>query len=383
MLQSFIVYGFLGLSLWCLGTIAARREKINLYKGQKVPFFSWEIVFALLLFALISGIRWNVGTDHLNYLRNYQDLLRGWDLRRDNYETGYVLISNFFAYLGFHFTINFAFFALLQLFLIYYAFRDERYLLPYLGLLIVFGEPYLMWMNGIRQAVAACLFVFSIKYIIEKSLIKYVLVILLATTFHKSAIFLLLFYFLPNINYFNNSYITIALLFLAVAVGTNPYWLSATDHMANILSYIGYEKYADNLYDIIEDRRRDMAFGPRRLVGVLLSIAIIWYFPKVYKLYNNKRMLFCFNLAIIGALYYNLFANAGALFLRLIYYFAIFTTIIASYVLVFLSRANYRATLIRFLIVFVISTAYLTLAIIAESDQVELGHVNYKFFWDY
>ena len=70
MIQSFIVYGFLGLSMWFLGNLAAERENAYLRMDRKTPFFTWEIITPLLLFAFISGIRWKVGTDHQSYLES-------------------------------------------------------------------------------------------------------------------------------------------------------------------------------------------------------------------------------------------------------------------------------------------------------------------------
>src|SRR5690554_4193783 len=90
-----------------------------------------------------------------------------------------------------HFSIYFGFLAFLQLFFIYRAFKDQRYLYPFLGIVILFGPEFLSWMNGIRQMLAATMFVFAIQFIQKRQLWKYVGTIVLASLFHTSAIVLL------------------------------------------------------------------------------------------------------------------------------------------------------------------------------------------------
>ena len=51
----------------------------------------------------------------------------------------------------------------------------------------------------IRQSLAISIYLFSLKFIREKKLIPYILVVLLACLFHKSLIFMLPFYFIANI----------------------------------------------------------------------------------------------------------------------------------------------------------------------------------------
>ena len=134
MLQSIIVYSLMGFSLFGLGQVAAKREQIYIAKNKNLPFFTWEILFSLFIFAFFSGVRWNVGVDHLSYLANYENIKAGGELRSRGIEIGFDLISKLFASWNVHFTIYFAFWAFWQLFFVYYAFKNERYLLPYIGI---------------------------------------------------------------------------------------------------------------------------------------------------------------------------------------------------------------------------------------------------------
>jgi|LSQX01.3.fsa_nt_gb hypothetical protein len=278
MLQSIIVYSLMGFSLFGLGQVAAKREQIYIAKNKNLPFFTWEILFSLLIFAFFSGVRWNVGVDHLSYLSYYNELLNKRQFLSREMEPGFLFISKIFASLNIHFTVYFAFLAFLQIFFVYYAVKNERYLMPFLGMLILLGPQYLSWMNGIRQMLAATIFVFSIQYISKRRLIPYIICILLATSIHKSAILLLIFYFIPQRDYFKNRYMNIALVILTLIIGSSPTFMNKMTPFANILELIGFERYAER-FDIMLNYEREMALGPRRLSIIFLNILNVWYAP--------------------------------------------------------------------------------------------------------
>lgn len=381
MIQSVIVYGFLGLSLWWFGTIAAKRERINLSLGKSTPFLTWEILIPILLFAFISGVRWKVGTDHQSYLQEYLYLLGG-EIDRE-FEGAFMYISLIFAKLNFHFTLFFGFWALLQIAFIYLAFKDERYLLPFIGLIIVFGGYYIGWMNGIRQTIAACIFVFSIQFITKRKPIQYFLFIFLAFLFHKSAIILSVFYFIPQYNYFKNRYVNFGLLILAVIIGSSPTWIGLLNNLEGVLHLIGYEDYADKLDYLILERSKEMSLGPRRLSRIFLMGFLIWYHPQLKQIYKNTNYQVFFNFAFVGALLHNLLANTGHIFLRPTSYFTIFSIPATAYLLYFLRHKKFKELPIVYIVVLLIAISYLFIAIIADKRLGDLDWTNYKFFWDY
>ncbi len=382
MLQSILVYGFFALSLFYLGKIAAKREAINQNIGKYTPFWTWEIVFSLLIFALISGIRWQVGVDHLSYLTDYETLFRGHELRAGRWEPGFYFISKLFANLNIHFVFYFAFWAFLQLFFVYYAVRNERYLLPFLGIVILLGPHYLSWMNGIRQMLVAAIFVFSIQFITKRKLLPYLTTILLASTIHKSAILLLIFYFIPQLDYFKNRYINIGLVIATLIIGFTPTFMSAINFFENILAIIGYDRYAER-FDIMLEYEREMNLGPRRLLLLFLNILNIWYAPRLKNVFKNTNYLTYFNLSFVGILLYNLFANTSHIFIRPISYFTIFLALTTSYLLYDLKPQKKHHITISFLIVLVLAISYTFFSVIADYGKGDMDWSNFKFFWDY
>jgi hypothetical protein len=309
--------------------------------------------------------------------------LRGWDLKRDDLEIGFLNISIFFAKLKIHFGLYFALLAFLQLYFVYYSFKDEKQLFPYLGLVLIFGGQYLMWMNGIRQALAASIFVYSIQFILKRNFIKYLLVIISATLCHQSAIALIIFYFIPNYNYFKNEFICVLLIFGSITIGLNPYWLSANESLSKIIALIGYDEYADSLNTIIVERSKEMAFGPRRIITTIQNVFIAFGFYNLFRRTRSKEVLLFFNFSFLGALHYNLFANAGSIFLRPTYYLTIFTPIIVAYLLSNYSKSWNKARIWNFIILLILSISNLIVAIISDSNNDDLDFTNFKFFWNH
>jgi len=295
---------------------------------------------------------------------------------------GFDFLTKLFAQLNIHFTFYFAFWAFLQLFFIYRAFKDERYLYPFLGMIIILGPHYLSWMNGMRQMLAVTMFVFSIQYIKNRKLIPYFITIFLATLIHKSAILFLIFYFIPQKDYFKNRYINIALVIATLIIGLNPNWMQAFEYIERTLAVIGYDRYAER-FDIMVEYRREMAIGPRRISILLLNILTIWYSPKLKQVFKNTNYLIYFNFAFVGVLLYNLFANTSHIFLRPVSYFTIFLALTTAYLLYYLKPQKKYIVSLRFLIVFVVAISYMLLSVIADYGKGDMDWSNFKFFWNY
>jgi|SRR5690554_421468 len=378
MLQSFFVYITFGVSLILLGNISWLKVKFN--KVKPITFWSWDIIAALLAFGILAGLRWNVGTDHLTYLDNYLSIQNnGYPIY--DMEIGFDLFTQILANNGIHFTIYFGALAVLQIFFIYKAFEKERYLYQFLGIVIIFAPHFLGWMDGIRQMLVATIFVWSIKYIFQKKLIKYILIILVSALIHRSAFLLLIFYFFPKKDIFKKRINVYILVAISLILGSNTFWIENIERVGELLKLIGYSGYSENILGLIEDMSL-RNIGPRRLTMILVPLIIIWYSPKLKDYFNNTMFILYYNLTIFGFISYNLLSNTHHVFVRPTLYFTIFTLVTASYLLVYLK--NKRSThLAMYLITIIIVISYLPISIIAENGKGLKDYVNYNFYWEY
>lgn len=384
MLLSFIVYTGLALSLFFLGRNVSNRE---LCLNRQVGYghiFTLEIILSILIFAFISGVRYNVGVDHLSYLRTYNDYLQTGVSSREENEPGFVFITKLFTYFEAHFAWYFGFLASLQILLLYYAFRNNKRLLPYLGLVIILGPYYLSMMNGIRQQIVACAFIFLIEWIDKKKLLPFGVAIFLLSLIHKSVFILLPIYFLLNTKVdFSNRVVNFAVLAVCVILGSAPTWLNMINSIIPLLDFLGYDGYAENMEYWIEDEKT-MAWGPSRLSVFAVNCFVIWYYKDLKSFFcgdNKVRMYFI--LFLIGTCAYNLFANTSHIFLRPVEYFTIFCLPLSAYLLYFLLKSKRHKVQFWMFLILACSYTYITI-LKATFLPTKVGDMSlYKFFWDY
>lgn len=157
--------------------------------------FGWLLLFVYL------AIRYDYGNDYLSYLDNFQ-LYNSYSFKLTNTEAwaglqsrgeyGWVIFNKICGPLGFFGMII----LLTALFMVQIYYLIKKYVPPkwyWLAVFIFAFHPTFMVVGlagMIRQWMALFLFVVACKFIHERRLVPYFLLILLATTFHTSAFFL-------------------------------------------------------------------------------------------------------------------------------------------------------------------------------------------------
>lgn len=386
MILSFVVYTGTALSLWALARNASNRECFLMEtKNRGLTFFCLEIVLSLILFAFISGVRYKVGMDHLSYLGEYQRLIAYGVTRRTTMEEGFLLISQLFAKSGIHFTIYFGFWALLQIFFLYYAFRNNMRLLPFIGLTVMLGPFYLSMMNGMRQQVVACAFIFLIEWIERKKLWPFVFAIVLASTIHRSALILIPIYFLLNSNFdLTSKKLNFAILAICVVLGETPTWLSMVNSVEGLLSLLGYDGYSDKIELMTSTKLREMAWGPGRISTFAASCFIIYHYENLKAYFKDDlKVRMYFILFFIGTCGFNLFASTSHIFLRPVEYFTLFRLPLSAYIMYYFIKYAKSFQFYVFLVL-TCSNIYVSVLKAAMTPTVKAsGYIMYKFFWDY
>ncbi len=365
MVLSCIIYTFFGLIMYFLGIQSAHNYTLL---GKRTPFWTLGNVLIILFFTVISGLRYNVGVDYATYYKMFTYLQNGF-VYRDDVEPLFAYISQLWVDIGAGHFVYFAFWAFLQVFFVYYGLKNHQYLYPFIGLVIFLGPYYLSWMNGIRQSIVACVFVWACKFIINKEFIKYCAVIIICSFMHKSAIILLPIYFLPNINYFKNKVVWIAVLIACTVIGQSGIVQDYMNFAGEYLALIGYDNYSQG-FDNIMDKTVDRALGPRRILVLLLDILIIWFSAEMKIRFNSKFFLFSFNMFVLYACLTELLSNTNFLFTRPLLYFAPFSLICSAFLLVYLKeRYGVFGRNPIFIITLVISCLYTFAAVASVADD--------------
>ncbi|MES2284311.1 MAG: EpsG family protein [Bacteroidota bacterium] len=154
-----------------------------------------RILFLIfLVLSLFSGFRYDVGTDYMSYSKTF-DYLESYN---PFIELGFTYLLYFVKYIGGTQQLVFLIFAICTQFL-FIKFIKTYSRFPLISTLtyICIGPFFLASLSGIRQYLAISIFLYSLKFIIEKKIIKYLLVIFFAAFFsHFSILLLIPFYFL-------------------------------------------------------------------------------------------------------------------------------------------------------------------------------------------
>lgn len=381
MLQSILIYFFMALSMFALAKVPVKRT-INGYVCLWSPTYKLRMILLFAIFAFFSGVRYNVGIDHLSYLSDYNSVIsRGWVYREDM-EAGFVSFMWLFAQMGAHYAFFFGALALVQIVTLYRAFRTERYILPYLGFLIMTGGIYFLLMNTMRQALVITIFFAAVPLILKRKFLWYALVIAICYTFHKSAALLLPIYF---VTYLKLDKLMVPrlwqllLLIAGLAVSQLNLWQELLKYTDSIFALIGYsERFsADN---ITEDGRIEN-FGARSIIYLLIDLTMILLSPKLRKTFPSKLFGFCYLFYIVYFTLFPVFVSSMA-FSRVINYFAVCRPIISAYGLFYLFKAKKSTgnTPIGCFIL-LLYTAYLLIGIYSDS-QTHHDCVVYNFIWD-
>lgn len=340
MLLSLLVYSLTGAILFYLGWHVNRREQqLLMNNGELLPFYSWEILLSLFIFAVVAGARYHTGYDHAMYLDQYLYLQKTGDFSRHNFEYGFEWISKVFACCHIHYFFYFAFWALLQIGFLYYGLRNHKHLLCWVGLGIMCGSYFLGWMNSVRQSVVVCLFVAIIPLIMNRKFLIYFWVVVLAAFIHKSALLLLPLYLLAYCcieEKVYNRYVLIGVLAGSVIFGMVFGAIHWEKYLSNniLLDLTGYSNYSNLNDPNVAGKFRILNWGPSRITILFSNVLMIWFYPQLKLHFKNDKLLpYFFILAFIGMCLSNLLMNTSHFILRPVEYFTIFYLIIGSYLI--------------------------------------------------
>ena len=321
MLLSIAVYTLFALSLFGLGWHVNSREQETLATRttKELPFYSWEILLSIAIISIVFGFRFNTGSDYMMYWKQYYYDLYELDYGRvGGMEVGYEWITKVFASFRLHFIVYFSFWAALQAFLLYYGLRHRKFLLPWMGLLLVLGPYSINWLSFMRQWTVTCAFIPMVSLIQERRWLPYVLLVLLLSTIHVSALILLLFYILPYKRIAELSRIKCLLIMaLMILLGLKPFWIQVFKPIGELLPLLGYERYQAMFNDLMNGGARFMSWGILHIIIIFSQVVIIYYYKEVKAYRPNDLLLpYFFVLAFVAICYDNLMQNTIHFILR-------------------------------------------------------------------
>ena len=257
----------------------------------------------------VSSLRFpHEGTDTYSYMLLFQAIEKTNDLFSFNNEPGFLLFtkicsvftSNFICYL---FVVNTFLWISLYNFVCKYS-SNVRYSL-WLFLFLGYLDSS---MCLIRQYLALAVLLYSYKYILKRNFIKFLLIVLIASTFHTTAIIFIISYFLIKINLKKNPIIIYTIICVITFV--------LTDFFYSLLDLIPlYKSYLTNSTFGVQD---NIKLAP--VLNFLILYIIIVF---IIKHANNSIA----TLIIVGSLF-TIFSFKFTQIGRITTYFSIYSIIL-------------------------------------------------------
>ena len=198
-----------------LALFALLYDVLNIREGGSVIYWG-----AWLLLVCLAGFRYKVGGDTYNYMTIYQILPNLQNILND--DLGIAKLQPlwlFFTAIAKSIGDDFYIFQFLHAIVVnaaifFFIYKNTNY--RFTAILLYYFSFYPMFnFELLRESLAVCCFLASIKYYINKNWIKYHLIITAAFLFHFSAVFL---YFLPFIRSSNPKPKSLILIFIIAAL---------------------------------------------------------------------------------------------------------------------------------------------------------------------
>lgn len=352
MILSIFIYTFTGCMLFFLGWHYNQRvSQCQLEPTSKQFLLSWEILASFTLFTLVTALRYHTGWDHEYYIQDYVTYQKDGTMFRSDFEIGFRFIETIFAKLGLHYSFFFGFLGFINIFFIYYALRNDREVVPWVGLFIMMGPYFLHLVNSIRQGVVECIFVSTVLLVHKNKHIFYFIVAISLTLIHTVAYLIIPLYFVIKSPF--NTKNTKTLFFIYIScfiIGQFPILLSYSINIfSDLLALFGYYKYVDlyNSNPLYSFQRSPIGFVTVTLL--IIHIFLIFYYKDIRTYFNdNKFIAVCYNFSLIYVCYFVLVMNTAFYFKRPCELFLPFFVISCGYLMVFLYKKQKNEQFVTF-----------------------------------
>lgn len=263
--------------------------------------------FALVLIFLISAFRYNIGWDYEAYYNTIKYGIETNIVSSGEYITIFLVkISQYLNLTNLYFVIN----SFLCVFLIGKTVRKySNDFWTSMVFFICFPLFFLNSLSVVRIFSAIAITFYGIKYIKEGNFLKYFIIVLIASLFHKSAVISIIFYFIKNVN-LSRKKIILLLIFLP-SIGK----------LINKYIYIYMPRYAEytNATSIQEGTKAILVF-------IVIEIFIVLFKERLIK--RNNEINLYHNIYFMGLCIYLMFANQGTMGHRLSLYGTIYSLLL-------------------------------------------------------
>ncbi|ADQ41731.1 hypothetical protein Calkr_2277 [Caldicellulosiruptor acetigenus I77R1B] len=333
------------------------------FLSTKKKFLHYIIIFygTLLSMFLLAIFRYGIGPDYFSYKFLYEFLINKSILSTlyDSSvkgEVGFELISALLKKIGLTYQQYLSFFAFINLFFVGRICKKYSNN-PILSLTIYFSLYYFVWtFSAIRQGITIPIgMYYFLEYLQNKNTKKMILISLILSTIHMSALILLLFILVDKAG-LNKKHI-VTLMMFSLVISTLPIsniirqlnWLPIS---YRILPYLSEKAFLNNIFDF-------KTLG--RLVFLMIGFIFYDVYAKQGKLYKSTINVYMVSLSI-----YFILKSSELMAARLSIYGVFLIIIIMPNIIYLLNEKFDRYMYIGF--IFVFCSLYLTKELVSMAE---------------
>lgn len=281
-------------------------------KPNKFLFF-----FVIVSFITVSGLRRNIGDTYF-YRHSYEFL----DFDLSNFEFkgdfGFFILQSLLHHLSDDAQILVFTTALITNLLIMLVLYKYSRMIELSVFVYITGGLFTVTMNGIRQTLAAAIIFAGIKYLLNGDWKKFFLIVLLASTFHQTALIMIPIYFIVR----REAWTKVTFLLLAAGVG-----IAAE-----------FDTFSSILFSAIEDTRFSEYSGSTEGGTNILRVAV--NFAPILVAFLGREKLralwpksdYIVNLSTLG-LVFMVIATGNWIFARFDIYFGLYSLLLISWII--------------------------------------------------
>lgn len=304
--------------------------------NKKIIYKFFSILTACILI-IVSGLRWCVGTDYGNYIFSYSRRKEEWLFSLINFdEPGIGILAKIGSFIYDDYVSMFFLVAVVTIGLCIWTISKYSNNFVFSMLIYIFIGAWHNSFNGIRQYAAAAIIFAGHRYIYDRKFLRYLLVIVCAMLFHKTALVMLPVYFVANKKI---TFKTILFLIIGVVIIRFSY-----DYLFSIMSFLKGTDQSEYAY-------MQSNVNPLRIAVTFAPIFVALFIKTRLKM--NKEIEFYLNLSLINAIL--MFATSGSAYLaRVGIYTELFLTLLYPRLLKFFNKDSQKIFVILVLLFYFI-----------------------------
>ncbi len=338
---------------------------------QSPCFGRWNSYLTLyvLFFTIVGGLRWNVGSDSLSYAYLFTLPEHGGPAQSGNQtELIFAALKYVVGALSLHPSFGLAAMAFIQIFFLTKALQRYKWMLVFVPFVLFGGCYWSNLMGACRQMMAACVFMWAIRFIATRQFALYMACVAACYLIHHSALLLIPVYFLPvKLRLLDRRVLLCAIVLACCVIGQTPAFAALGGYVESLSMFMGYDNYATTFSTMLTEgySSEKLSFGPMMLSYLLIPLFIIWYGPHLEEEYADKipEFYLWYNLALFYACGYFLVCNISHIFIRPFLYFLLPQMFMAALLLKYLvdryrENSNYQIACVIFCVVISLNTAW-------------------------